>query len=440
MSQVKKKFLENGAIAKLLNNVYMTARNAANSADVDILKVNASDVVEFATLPQASGTPSAANDLVNKSYADSISGTGATPQLDNLSNTAVNADVKPDTTLTRKLGSALKQWGASYLGSIKDGNDNLAISIGTNDRKIYDQGGATLSADFDARVLKNSSGTTVIDFSGARAQTGITPSASSDIANKDYVDSEISTVSSAVSGKVSKSGDTMSGALAMGNNKITGLAAPTANGDALRYDMLGVASGIATLDGGGKVPVSQLPSSLMSYEGTWNANTNSPTLADGTGNAGDVYIVSVAGSQDLGSGSISFAVGDWVIYNGSIWQKSVNSNAVVSVNSQTGVVVLTTDNVSEGSTNKYQKAWGKENLTLNGTDITNQYKDLAQVIIASSLDLVVAGIVQTEGVDYTVSLTGGAGGKTRISFAGDLATGGAAALVSVDVLRFKYQY
>lgn len=102
----------------------------------------------------------------------------------------------------------------------------------------------------------------------------------------------------------------------------------------------GVASGIASLDGGGKVPVSQLPSSLMSYLGTWDATTNTPTLADGAGDAGDVYRVSVAGSQNLGSGSITFDVGDYVIYNGTIWEKSDTTDAVASVNGYTGNVVL----------------------------------------------------------------------------------------------------
>ena len=58
-----------------------------------------------------------------------------------------------------------------------------------------------------------------------------------------------------------------------------------------------------------------------SFKGTWNASTNTPTLADGTGANGDFYLVSVAGTQNLGSGSISFTVGDQVIYNGTIWQK-----------------------------------------------------------------------------------------------------------------------
>lgn len=41
-----------------------------------------------------------------------------------------------------------------------------------------------------------------------------------------------------LSGYLEKSGGTMTGAIAMGNNKITGLAAGTANGDAVRYEQL----------------------------------------------------------------------------------------------------------------------------------------------------------------------------------------------------------
>lgn len=99
-------------------------------------------------------------------------------------------------------------------------------------------------------------------------------------------------------------------------------------------------NGVATLDGGGKIPVSQLPSAVMTYEGTWDASTNTPTLADGVGDSGMIYLVNVAGTQNLGSGPISFQVGDWAVYNGSIWQKSDNADAVVSVNGKTGIVVL----------------------------------------------------------------------------------------------------
>lgn len=118
---------------------------------------------------------------------------------------------------------------------------------------------------------------------------------------------------------------------------------------AIQSSEKGANNGVATLDAGGKIPVAQLPNSVMTYEGTWDASTNTPTLADGTGDAGMVYLVTVAGTVDFGAGNITFAIGDWVVYSGSIWQKSTNSNAVVSVNSQTGVVVLDTDDISEGS-------------------------------------------------------------------------------------------
>ena len=93
----------------------------------------------------------------------------------------------------------------------------------------------------------------------------------------------------------------------------------------------GVSNGYASLDSGGKVPISQLPSSIMEYKGTWNAATNTPTLANGTGDTGDVYICNVAGTVNFGAGPITFAVGDYVIYSGSIWQRS--SGAVGTVTS-----------------------------------------------------------------------------------------------------------
>ena len=57
------------------------------------------------------------------------------------------------------------------------------------------------------------------------------------------------------------------------------------------------------------------------YMGTWDASTNTPTLADGTGTQGHWYRVIVGGTIDLGSGSITFDVGDDVSHNGSVWEK-----------------------------------------------------------------------------------------------------------------------
>lgn len=119
----------------------------------------------------------------------------------------------------------------------------------------------------------------------------------------------------------------------------------------------GAANGYASLDGTGKVPASQLTVSAMEYQGSWNASTNTPTLSDGTGTTGDVYRVSVAGTQDLGSGSITYDVGDLLIHDGSVWEKADNSDSVTSVNSQTGVVVLDADDIDDAATtNKFVTA------------------------------------------------------------------------------------
>jgi len=88
------------------------------------------------------------------------------------------------------------------------------------------------------------------------------------------------------------------------------------------------------------------------YEGTWNATTNTPTLASGVGTQGSYYIVSVSGTTTI-DGISDWNVGDWIIFDGTAWQQVDNTDAVVSVNGQTGAVSLTTDNITEGATNLY---------------------------------------------------------------------------------------
>ena len=110
----------------------------------------------------------------------------------------------------------------------------------------------------------------------------------------------------------------------------------------------GTANGVATLDSTGRIPASQLTIDAMEYKGKWNASTNTPTLVDGTGTDGDFYIVSVAGTQDLGSGSIDFYVNDRVLYNGSAWER-VPAGQVDSVNGATGDVVLTGEDIAEST-------------------------------------------------------------------------------------------
>ena len=101
--------------------------------------------------------------------------------------------------------------------------------------------------------------------------------------------------------------------------------------------MLKVVSSFGSSGGGGV--------GAVTYKGTWNASANSPFLASGVGTQGDYYVVNIAGSTNL-DGITDWQIGDWAIFNGSVWQKVDNTDAVSSVNGQVGTVVLTAANVN----------------------------------------------------------------------------------------------
>ncbi len=103
----------------------------------------------------------------------------------------------------------------------------------------------------------------------------------------------------------------------------------------------GANSGVATLDGSGKLPASQLPTDVMQFKGVWNASTNTPTLTDGSGSPGDYYKVGVGAARDLGSGSQTFVAGDAVILNASsVWERLKASTiaSAVSISAISGLV------------------------------------------------------------------------------------------------------
>jgi hypothetical protein len=163
------------------------------------------------------------------------------------------------------------------------------------------------------------------------------------------------------------------------NTDITGL------GTASTKDA-GAALGVATLDASGKVPVSELPAAVLgalSYQGTWDASTNTPTLTSSVGTKGYYYVVSVAGNTNL-NGITDWLVGDWAVFNGSIWQKVDNTETVTSVNGQTGAVVLTTTNVAEGTNEYFTTARARVSVSA-GTGIS--YDNLTGVITNSSPSL-----------------------------------------------------
>lgn len=95
---------------------------------------------------------------------------------------------------------------------------------------------------------------------------------------------------------------------------------------------------------------SLISSGQVVYKGTWNAATNTPTLLTppAATSKGNYYVVSAIGTQF----GISFAIGDWIISNGTSWEKVDLTDAVSSVHGRTGAVVgVSTDYSAVGITN-----------------------------------------------------------------------------------------
>jgi hypothetical protein len=99
----------------------------------------------------------------------------------------------------------------------------------------------------------------------------------------------------------------------------------------------------------------------LTYAGTWNASTNTPTLAAGSGTEGTVYRVSVAGTTSL-DGIASWSVDDFIVLGRTAsdtnsptltWQKGLSSARHTS-----GVIALLAQRLAED--------FGKDVLALRG--------------------------------------------------------------------------
>jgi hypothetical protein len=183
--------------------------------------------------------------------------------------------------------------------------------------------------------------------------------------------------------------------------------------------------GVATLDAGGKVPTSQIPlQGDLNYQGTWNASTNTPTLTSSTGTKGYYYVVDVAGTTNL-DGITDWQIGDWAIYNGTVWQKVDNTDAVTSVNGQVGTVVLTTTNIAEGTNEYFTTARARASVSAgtgisydSGTGVITNAAPDQTVALTDGTAIDVTGTypnftINNTAPDQVVSLTGA--GTTSIS-------------------------
>ena len=148
----------------------------------------------------------------------------------------------------------------------------------------------------------------------------------------------------------------------------------------------------------------------VTYEGTWNASTNTPTLVSSVGTKGEYYVVSVSGSTNL-NGITDWVAGDWAIFNGTVWEKVDNTESVISVNGLTGVVVLNAADVGAVANTTFVNATGL--LTGGGQLTGNVAIDLTNVPIAN----VTGGVANTVEIIAGTGLTGGGNLSANVSIA-----------------------
>lgn len=440
-------------------------------------------------------TAKIANDAVDKDkIAANVAGSGLGQNGDgslevNVDNSTI--EINTDAIRVKDAGITEAKLSASVAGAGLTGGAGSALAVGAGS-------GISVAADsvaVDSTVIRTSG---VNPFAADQSMGGFKltnladPVSAQDAATKFYVDAVASgldvkkSVRAATTANITLSGaQTIDGVSAIAGDRILVKDQSTASENGIYVVAAGAWSRSADADSDAEVTAGLftfIEEGTVSSDSGWVLITNNPIVLNTT---------ALSFSQFSGAGSIVAGAGlvktgntiDVVAADTSLTVNAndiaVNLNASGGLSTSSGVKInLEASNPSlqissnelgikfdpagalskgaagtkanvdattvkiNGSNNLEALKKRDDLLTLNGTDITNQYKDLSFAAHSSeSIGLnVLGGPMQERGVDYTVSLTGGAGGVTRITFAGDLATAGNAELISGDKLMVSYAY
>ena len=150
---------------------------------------------------------------------------------------------------------------------------------------------------------------------------------------------------------------------------------------------------------------------VLKFDGTWNANTNSPSLSSGTGTSGDYYIVSVAGSTNL-DGITDWAIGDWAVFANTTWTKIDNSQVGnVTGSGSSGRVAFW--NSASNITSDSDLTFDGSNLTVGGS-VTWSGGSSAES--NDAYDNTITGFSDSGSSTITLTLTQRDGGTLTTSF------------------------
>ena len=417
MSQIVTKFIKNLAVTApkigSLSALSMQALFADGSGGAAFRSLLASDIPTISGSQVSGGTFGAVNGsaLTNLSAA-ALSGvlpvgvtggsglsinytqlTGTVPTWNqNTTGTAANITATTNATLTT-LSALTTASSLATVGTITSGVWNgtaIGPTFGGTGQTSYTTGD-TLYASATNTLSKLGIGSTgqVLTVAGG-VPTWASPATSGTVTSVAFADASTTPIYSISGSPVTSSGTltqtlTTQAANSVFSGPTTGSAAQPTFRSLVIADLsfAGAANGVATLDGAGKVPYSQLPSALMTYKGAWNPTdvVNTLTALDPTPLNGDVYRASVDGIAVAGNGAVTgtqFYAGDFAIYNGTAWQRAPLADGVVSVNSATGAVTM-----SMASANGFAGTYSGTALTVS-TTITGILQGNGTAISAAS--------------------------------------------------------
>lgn len=176
----------------------------------------------------------------------------------------------------------------------------------------------------------------------------------------------------------------------------------------------GQANGYASLDGSGKIPLSEIPSTVnggIRVIGFWNAATNVPDLSALTLEQGEAYQVSISGNTNL-NGETNWRSKDLAVWSDILagnYFKLDNTDDVISVAGKTGVVTLTVADITDIASNYLSLSGGTLTGPILGDQSARLYRPQSSSIISvdsnlSTLDINTRYIVDTSLTDITITI------------------------------------
>jgi len=233
---------------------------------------------------------------------------------------AVDEDIIPDIDNLRSLGSLSKQWKDVFVGP---------GSFYVNGQKVVedDSGTIVLSADADQNVQVQSKGTGDIELLPVGSGTIQMKGNFSVLAGKNIMSSDGNDIN-------------YSDGIDMNGNAITGLPAPSTGNDVATRDYVTTYASNATNLSTGTVPSSVLPPIALT---TVQVAVSEVAMLALTTEEGDVVVRSDENRTYMHNGGSSGIMSDFS-------ELQTPTDSVLSVNGETGTVVLNQDEVLDGST------------------------------------------------------------------------------------------